>query len=161
MRENLALQARVVAIGASVDGFADVFEPSHSIAPRACTRHTQSNNARPRPRRLAGAFRSPHSPIVSVAKLRCLKMASSSLSDKQGSPSNRPNPTLFQKYSWPLRDSIDPLHGWRPRDVENCSYGPARNEIYGSLVKHLKTPLISWTDRFPTNSTSTSCTKMQ
>ncbi|GAB7359234.1 hypothetical protein MBLNU230_g5893t1 [Neophaeotheca triangularis] len=56
----------------------------------------------------------------------------------------QPNPTLFFSQRWPLKDSADPLDGWRHQDLQNSSYGAARNDIYGSLFNHLETALLAF-----------------
>ncbi|OBT80489.1 hypothetical protein VF21_00845 [Pseudogymnoascus sp. 05NY08] len=53
-----------------------------------------------------------------------------------------PNPTFFQTAdTWPIRDNADPLNGWSLKEVEDCSSGPASNDIYGKLFYYLRTEL--------------------
>lgn len=37
-----------------------------------------------------------------------------------------------------MRDNADPLDGWSAEDVEMTSYGPAKADIYGKLLVHLR-----------------------
>ncbi|KAK4039008.1 hypothetical protein C8A01DRAFT_47462 [Parachaetomium inaequale] len=53
-----------------------------------------------------------------------------------------PNPTFFQTANtWPMHDSADPLNGWSPKDVADCSTGAATADIYGKLFYHVRAVL--------------------
>ncbi|KAL1982084.1 hypothetical protein VTN96DRAFT_1797 [Rasamsonia emersonii] len=64
-----------------------------------------------------------------------------------------PNPTFYQTTSWPMKDSADPLDGWRIQEV--MSKAPlAEKDLYGSLFLFLRDLFSKYCARLATISVS-------
>ena len=59
--------------------------------------------------------------------------------------------TLFQSDVWPMKDDAEPLHGWSLREVLEQRAGPASNDLYGKMYRHLHDLLSSFRRRLRTS----------
>ena len=60
------------------------------------------------------------------------------------SPLTSNNSTIFQGDDWPMKDSADPLDGWSLPTILKQNAGPASNDVYGKLYRHLSDLLRSF-----------------